>query len=66
MKEFIEINENRNIFAFDFSKDAINVASRGVNDICFFVSDINNIPMSKMRSTGLVTYWAYSILSWAE
>lgn len=34
-----------NIFAFDFSKDAVNVASRGVNNICFMVSDINNIPI---------------------
>ncbi|MCQ4795586.1 methyltransferase domain-containing protein [Anaerofustis stercorihominis] len=38
-------DKNHNIFAFDFSKDAINVASRGVNNICFMVSDINDIPL---------------------
>lgn len=34
-----------NFFAFDLSKDAINVASRGINNICFFVSDIQSIPI---------------------
>ena len=38
-------SEDNNIFALDFSKDAINVASRGINDICFMVADIQNIPI---------------------
>ncbi|MGN8914619.1 putative RNA methyltransferase [Anaerofustis butyriciformans] len=38
-------NENIDFFAFDLSKDAINVAARGMNNICFFVSDIQSIPL---------------------
>lgn len=37
------------IFAFDYSKDAIKLASKGGNDVCWMVSDIANIPLKNNR-----------------
>ncbi len=32
-------------FAFDFSKDAIRIASKGMSKVCWMVADIANIPL---------------------
>mgnify|MGYP002410639899 CR=1 FL=1 len=37
------------IFAFDYSKDAIKIASRGGNDVYWMVADIANIPLKNSR-----------------
>lgn len=33
------------VFAFDFAKDAVKIAARGGNSVCWMVADLTNIPL---------------------
>lgn len=37
--------EGRRMFAFDYAKEAIKIAARGRNSICWMVADLTNIPL---------------------
>lgn len=38
-------SEKREVFAFDISKEAVQIASRGNHEVRFFVADLSNIPL---------------------
>lgn len=43
--KLISQQSNTNVFAFDLSKDAIQIASRGINNVKWMVADLTNIPL---------------------
>jgi len=52
------------IFALDFSRDGIKIASKGGNDVCWMVSDLSNIPL---RDEGIdITLNIFSPANYAE
>ncbi len=42
------------VFAFDYSREAVKIAARGGNDVCWFVADIANIPLADKSMDGIL------------
>lgn len=59
-----KLSETAEIFAFDFSKDAVQIASKGGNNILWMVSDIANIPLASNSMDVILNI--YSPANYAE